>query len=911
MKNLLLILFLLFLQQFSKAATYYISATGSDSLDGRSTATAFQTLGRVNALTLQAGDSVLFNRGNTFRGMLQIKNSGTASDPIYIGAYGSGAMPVLSGAEKITGWNHSSGNIFTADCPNCPGALKQIFVREALHIPARYPNSGYFTMTNVSDSSFTAANLTQPAGTWDSATIYLRTEHWIIDEFQVKEYTPGNIVYTIPPHFYTSYAIQNNFGYFLSGKYAMLDSAGEWYYDTALKRISLIPEDSVALLTGGAEVSVYDNCIQFSSGVSYITIKDLRMEKSLGDALSLNQTSFITIVDCQIAQAGRDGVGGFKDYATSNSSLTIQNCTITDICNTGINLAQGNSILLNNNQITRCGLIPGMGLGADGMYEGIYCPKNSKVLSNFVDSVGYTAIHVNSNDTVMYNRCYHYGLTKNDCGGIYFWNASYNYIAYNFTGDGFGNGQGTIFPDKMMLNGIYSDDFSNNNIIEYNTTFHNESGIMLHKNAYNTARNNIAYDNWLAQLQILEGSPHSNTIEVHNNQINNNVFQCLSPSQRALYISTEKNNIPIMGTFTDNWYCNPYASEVIGTAYSPEYASGNSTYRYKSLTLSEWQNTYGFDNGSHIAFDYPTTYANYLINSSDLIPNSTLSGGTGWWWTYGNTNFSLSADASNIQMDGTSLKGQYQNTSVLGPGNWGTSPIQITKDKHYLLTYRIQGENSGGMDVALNFNFTPYTQNVIPTTIQKSFTNQAKDDSILFTGSYSEESSLALTSSSYDGNFWMDNIYLYEVIPDTSDSKPHSTSILFQNPSASPRTISVAGKYRTLDGTLVSSDMVLDPYTSIVLKSISAKVNSIRKPLTNKPLTLFPNPATQTLFIQNTFTSNSTEVHILDIRGQELYQGAYIPGTLIDLPASWANGMYILILKNGDEQFSSRFSICR
>ena len=46
--------------------TYYVSNSGSDSNNGTSQATPFQTIGHVNGLTLHAGDSVLFNGGNTF-----------------------------------------------------------------------------------------------------------------------------------------------------------------------------------------------------------------------------------------------------------------------------------------------------------------------------------------------------------------------------------------------------------------------------------------------------------------------------------------------------------------------------------------------------------------------------------------------------------------------------------------------------------------------------------------------------------------------------------------------------------------------------------------------------------------------------------------------------------------------------
>src|SRR4051812_28944896 len=48
------------------AATYYVSATGNDSADGRSAAHAWKTLARVNQKDFSPGDRVLFQGGKTF-----------------------------------------------------------------------------------------------------------------------------------------------------------------------------------------------------------------------------------------------------------------------------------------------------------------------------------------------------------------------------------------------------------------------------------------------------------------------------------------------------------------------------------------------------------------------------------------------------------------------------------------------------------------------------------------------------------------------------------------------------------------------------------------------------------------------------------------------------------------------------
>ena len=73
---------------------YYVSASGDDSADGLSSASAWRTLDRVNRAELGFGDQVLFRRGEVFRGHLEPK-SGKKGDEIVYGAYGKGEKPIL------------------------------------------------------------------------------------------------------------------------------------------------------------------------------------------------------------------------------------------------------------------------------------------------------------------------------------------------------------------------------------------------------------------------------------------------------------------------------------------------------------------------------------------------------------------------------------------------------------------------------------------------------------------------------------------------------------------------------------------------------------------------------------------------------------------------------------------------
>jgi hypothetical protein len=70
--------------------------TGSDANTGTSAGAPWGSLDKVNSITFQPGDSVLFARGSVCPGQLKPKGSGTSSAVITLADYGDGALPVIS-----------------------------------------------------------------------------------------------------------------------------------------------------------------------------------------------------------------------------------------------------------------------------------------------------------------------------------------------------------------------------------------------------------------------------------------------------------------------------------------------------------------------------------------------------------------------------------------------------------------------------------------------------------------------------------------------------------------------------------------------------------------------------------------------------------------------------------------------
>ena len=98
------------------ASTYYISSTGNDSNNGTTQLTAWATIAHLSKMSLKSGDQILFNRGGVWREELNVPVSG-----LNFGAYGTGARPIVTGANLITtGWTSAGTNIWSVSVTTQP-----------------------------------------------------------------------------------------------------------------------------------------------------------------------------------------------------------------------------------------------------------------------------------------------------------------------------------------------------------------------------------------------------------------------------------------------------------------------------------------------------------------------------------------------------------------------------------------------------------------------------------------------------------------------------------------------------------------------------------------------------------------------------------------------------------------------
>lgn len=116
MKKFLYIISIILLFSSSALATdFYVSNAGSDSNNGTSTDTPFLTIHQYTDHATHGTDDVIYlKKGDIFREQVSLNSteSGTAGHPVTFDAYGTGALPIISGAKIQTGFTLDNGTVY-------------------------------------------------------------------------------------------------------------------------------------------------------------------------------------------------------------------------------------------------------------------------------------------------------------------------------------------------------------------------------------------------------------------------------------------------------------------------------------------------------------------------------------------------------------------------------------------------------------------------------------------------------------------------------------------------------------------------------------------------------------------------------------------------------------------------------
>lgn len=604
MRKAFIILFSLLTISLS-ATNYYLKSSGNDSNTGLSNAQAWATISKVNTIwaagTFAAGDSILFNRGDTFYGTLTVREGGTSASDIIIGAYGTGANPILSGFQTLTSWDWSG--IYRHALT--PESTPNILLLDGINTPlGRYPDTGYLDVESAGVSSLTDTEL--PASpSYAGGQVVIRTWYWIMEKSIITTHSGTTINYGP-----TNYAPRPGYGYFIQNDFDCLTTYGEWSYASNYLYMyfgAVDPDDHEVL------VSVRNTIIDVN-GYNYITIRDLTVEGGNVRNIYLQSADYITIDNCNIRYSGANAI-------LANSSCdytTVQNCEISESNNVGIYFNGGPHATITKNYISKSGFYPGMGGRSDQDYSAIISRGSyGSITYNYIYDTGYDGIVFGGQATdVSYNLIDGVCTVKDDGGGIYSF-VDYNTaktVTYNIILNSEG-ADDAIGEGNDRANGIYNDGSYNTSYIGNTIAHCYGGGIFVNACKNTTVTYNTLYDNSF-QIRIISQNTSIGVASGH--VINNNMLfsrsydgDWLQSCLRIDYIGLAQHDY---GTQDYNYFVRPINDDNYISIW-PYAWQWNPNPRLK-YNLSEWQSYLGEDAHSEST---PTTVT--TINDIHFIYN--------------------------------------------------------------------------------------------------------------------------------------------------------------------------------------------------------------------------------------------------------------------------------------------------
>ncbi len=688
----------------AQGTVYYVnSQTGNDQNSGTSPEQAWENLDKVNAeiASFNPGDSVLFARGNTFYGSLNITQDGQNQQAIHLGAYGEGKRPIITGLKKVSNWNNEGNGIFSSTI-NMASNLNMVVVNDQNTAMGREPNSGWFTIDSVQgNTAFTDSDLASNPN-WQGGEVVIQKNPWIVDRNAITGHTGQTITYTDT----SAYNAGVGDGYFIQNHLDTLDEFGEWYADGNQFYIYL---GNSNLQDHDIYVSGVDTLINLRDR-SNIIVDGLHLKGANQFAIDVASAEKIIVQNMLIEFTGDTAIYG--EHITQlgqGPEKTIRKNTIYDSNSNGIKLISVDQAVIEYNKVHRTALLPGMGVSGDNQSTAISLwGPNGQIQYNDIQDVGYIGVRFAGGDNthVYRNHVKNYCLQKHDGGAIYTYNGS-NTLYSNLT---VSENITASDPESANINhidvvrGIYLDDLANGITVDNNVFYGSKKdGMNLHNTYDISVTNNIFYNNAESHIQMRRDNQ---TVGIRDIEIKNNTFFSLDNTQPWIYYWTIADDIHLAGTGTggQNKYFSPsLATPLFKTLKVIPEESHN------FLKLAPWQNLTQLETNSEVLTSGIPLPDVQSLNGANKFGNASFDAGVSPAQSYNAASTDQLTIDTNSPLDGNALRLSYQGTPSTTPTLVSFPIGEIVAGQDYVLRFSMLGEsNTPGLKVYLGQSGSPY-----------------------------------------------------------------------------------------------------------------------------------------------------------------------------------------------------------
>lgn len=447
--------------------------------------------------------------------------------------------------------------------------------------------------------------------------VTMRSMNWAIEERRVASVIGRRLSLDLP----SDYSLDSGKGYFLTGALWMLDSPGEWFYDSTDSTLYVwmpdgaLPGDRVAIsslpmgvdATGKANLNLRNIDVRrVATGVGMAWSRSV----SLGGVGIYDVFDYgINAIDCsqclvQASSVTRSGL----DAIIAPGSLAV-NFTVVD---STISYSAFSDRKDGWRTLPRPAKAAVQVLGA-----------SPSVLRNTIIGTANLGVNVGVNATVADNYISRTCMMVNDCGAIY---ANYRGNAATITGNIIetvvGNLTGLPGSPQAQTVGIYLDDHNADSIVSDNVVTGAEYGIQLHNARLAKVSRNVLVGNRRHQLWLQEHTGNIRSAgDVFGNSVTSNLMVPTAGGP-ALYLVSEFGDTGDFATFDSNHYSALLTARVIGER-SPIVG--------RSYTVPDWQAAY---RELSPRITQAVGYASFLTGSVNLIANGDLSAGKSGWTSW-------------------------------------------------------------------------------------------------------------------------------------------------------------------------------------------------------------------------------------------------------------------------------------
>jgi len=898
MKRILLLIFLLPFSHSIFATNYYLSNSGNDANIGTSLSEAWQTIDQLNSISFQPGDSIFFECGSIFRGEIIVTSGGNDAAKIYFGKYGIGNLPVISGAETVSGWSNYLGNIYRATFTQTPTHL---FADDKQMTIARYPNSGYLVhQGGIGNIGFIDTSLTQPNGFWNGATLRMRTtdRRWEVNT--VDSFSNDTILFSSA----ADNLIGGGFGYYFDNLFSLIDTTNEWVYDSANQELYFIAPGNVDPSSMNTEASVYDYGMLIENA-NYLTIENILFEKQKSSGVFVEQSCLnISIASCEFRLQDKTGVlipAGSSDCIITQNNFSY----INGIALSAIAAHHANFSL---NVIHKIGLIPGYGFSSYvNNMDGIECSNSDSItiLQNVIDSIGSVGIFCGMNNSLISKNILSYCLLNlNSLGSIYLYGLLTHASLFknNVILHTMGSNAGESLTG-LNVAGIYADVSANENILDSNTVAYATTGILIVSNSSNNIlRHNVVYGCDESQLKFVEGNLQGSTM---GNKVRSNTFFSLSETSDVLKMTSNFQSFN-PAIFDSNYYFNPYAYHIVETELAP---SGLEFPIY--YTLHQWQNESGLDENSHSTFFYRSRFKVTDTLNDNLITNSFFTNNFDGWADSSHNLMEMHLDNS-LPLDFGCLKLSYLYALPDSHGYIFFTGFALDSSGSYQLHLSNYSLKDGNTEIKIKVYGNGFLNVAAPQAFP--FDNSRHDYNTIFqTFKSCSNCQLAFILSGSDSLVWLDNLTLFPV--NTIPENPEKKSRLFVNTTDAVATFYLGDSiFYNLDQMQVSGSITLPPYSSSILIFDSSMILSANDEAMNQLMQIFPNPvsrgSTLNLFLPQ--INNEVQISISDLQGEKVFNQflkTHSNSISVEIPPFISQGIYFITVKENKKLWSGKIVV--